>query len=103
MLNEAGVDHDVVLYLKEKPDRPTLEAIVAKLEDDPADLVRRDKFFKDTVVAKNGFDEATLEDPDVVIDLLVEHPRLLQRPVVVKGDTAIIGRPRDRVPALVTG
>lgn len=103
MLSEAGVDHDVVLYLKEKPDRPTLEAIVAKLEDDPADLVRRDKFFKDTVVAKNGFDEATLEDPDVVIDLLVEHPRLLQRPVVVKGDTAIIGRPRDRVPALVTG
>jgi arsenate reductase len=103
VLSEAGVDHDVVLYLKEKPDRPTLEAIVAKLEDDPADLVRRDKFFKDTVVAKNGFDEATLEDPDVVIDLLVEHPRLLQRPVVVKGDTAIIGRPRDRVPALVTG
>lgn len=101
MLHEAGVDHDVVLYLKEKPDRSTLEAIVAKLEDEPAELVRRDKFFKDTVVAKNGFDEETLADPDVVIELLVEHPRLLQRPVVVKGDTAIIGRPRDRVPALV--
>ena len=101
MLNDAGVDHDVVLYLKEKPDRATLEGIVAKLEDDPADLVRRDKFFKDTVVGKNGFDESTLDDPNVVIDLLVEHPRLLQRPVVVKGGTAIIGRPRDRVPALV--
>lgn len=101
MLHEAGVDHDVVLYLKEKPDRSTLEAIVAKLEDEPAELVRRDKFFKDTVVAKNGFDVETLSDPDVVIELLVEHPRLLQRPVVVKGDTAIIGRPRDRVPALV--
>jgi arsenate reductase len=101
VLQSAGVDHDIVLYLKEKPDRPTLEAIIAKLEDDPADLVRRDKFFKDTVVAKNGFDEATLSDTDVVIDLLVEHPRLLQRPVLVKGDTAIIGRPRDRVPALV--
>ena len=103
MLQSAGVDHDIVLYLKEKPDRPTLEALLTKLEDDPADLVRRDKFFKDTVVAKNGFDEATLSDPEVVIDLLVEHPRLLQRPVVVKGDTAIIGRPRDRVPALVGG
>lgn len=103
MLQDAGVDHDVVLYLKEKPDRSTLEAIVAKLEDEPAELVRRDKFFKDTVVAKNGFDEETLADPDVVIELLVEHPRLLQRPVVVRGDTAIIGRPRDRVPALVEG
>lgn len=101
MLQESGVDHDVVLYLKEKPDRATLEGIVNKLEDDPADLVRRDKFFKDTVVAKNGFDESTLDDPDVVIDLLVEHPRLLQRPVVVKGRKAIIGRPRDRVPALI--
>lgn len=101
MLNDAGVDHDVVLYLKEKPDRSTLEGIVAKLEDDPADLVRRDKFFKDKVVGENGFDESTLDDPEVVIDLLVEHPRLLQRPVVVKSGTAIIGRPRDRVPALV--
>ena len=101
MLQSSGVDHDVVLYLKEKPDRKTLEGIVKKLEDDPSDLVRRDKFFKDTVVAKNGFDPETLSDPDVVIDLLVEHPRLLQRPVVVKGRKAIIGRPRDRVPALI--
>lgn len=103
VLREAEVDHDIVLYLKEKPDRPTLEALIAKLEDDPADLVRRDKFFKDKVVGENGFDEATLADADVVIDLLVEHPRLLQRPVVIKGDTAVIGRPRERVPALIGG
>lgn len=103
MLQQAEVDHDIVLYMKEKPDRPTLEALVKKLEDEPADLVRRDKFFKDTVVAKNGFDEETLSDPEVVIDLLVEHPRLLQRPVVVKGRKAIIGRPRDRVPTLIGG
>lgn len=101
MLQEAGVDHEVVLYMKQHPDRPTLEAIVEKLEDDPAELVRNDKFFKDTVVAKNGFDPATLSDPNVVIDLLVEHPRLLQRPVVVKGGKAIIGRPRGRVPELI--
>ncbi|MEL7155043.1 MAG: ArsC/Spx/MgsR family protein [Actinomycetota bacterium] len=101
VLQNAEVDHDVVLYMKEKPGRDVISALVAKLEDDPSDLVRRDKFFKDTVVAKNGFDEATLADPEVVIDLLVEHPRLLQRPVVVKGKTAIIGRPRDRVPALI--
>lgn len=103
MLQNAEVEHDVVLYMKEKPGRDVIAPLVAKLEDDPSDLVRRDKFFKDTVVAKNGFDEATLSDPEVVIDLLVEHPRLLQRPVVVKGDKAIIGRPRDRVPALIEG
>ena len=90
----------MVLYLKEKLDRTALEALLEKLEDDPADLVRRDKFFSDTIVAENGFDESSLGDAEVVIDLLVEHPRLLQRPIVVKGSKAVIGRPRDRVPAL---
>lgn len=100
MLQQAGVEYDTVLYMKEKPDRDALSDLVSKLEDDPADLVRRDKFFKDTVVAKDGFDESTLSDPEVVIDLLAKHSRLIQRPVVIKGDVAIIGRPRDRVPAL---
>ena len=100
MLQRAGVDHDVVLYLKQPPSRETLEHLVEILEDDPADLVRRDKFFKDSVLG-GGFDESTLSDPAVVVDLLVEHPRLLQRPVVVKGDRAVIGRPKDRVPALI--
>lgn len=100
MLQNAGVDHDVVLYMKEKPGRDVIAPLVAKLEDDPGDLVRRDKFFKDKILGEGGFDESTLSDPEVVIDLLVTHPRLLQRPVVMKGDTAIIGRPRDRVPAL---
>jgi arsenate reductase len=101
VLQQAGVDHDVVLYLKAKPDRAELEALIAKLEDEPADLVRRDKFFTDTIVAKQGFDPATLTDPAVVVELLAANPRLLQRPVVVKGDRAVIGRPRDRVPALL--
>lgn len=100
-LTEAGVEHDVVLYLKNNPTRETLEAIVAKLEDDPADLVRRDAYFKQTVVGEHGFDPETLSDPAVVIDLLLAHPRLLQRPVLVTSDVAIIGRPRERVPALI--
>ncbi len=103
MLQNAGVEHDVVLYMKTKPGRDEIAALVSKLEDEPGDLVRRDKFFKDKVVAEGGFDETTLADPEVVIDLLAQHPRLLQRPVVVKGDTAVIGRPRDRVPALIEG
>lgn len=101
MLQSAGVDHDVVLYLKNPPDREALEALIAKLEDPPADLVRRDAFFTATVVGKEGFDPETLSDPAVVVELLVAHPRLMQRPVVVKGDKAVIGRPRERVPALI--
>lgn len=86
--------------MKDKPDRPTLQRIVAKLEDDPADLVRRDKFFTDTIVGRDGFDPATLSDPEVVIGLLATHAKLLQRPVIETAEVAIIGRPRNRVPAL---
>ncbi len=97
---EAGVDIDIVKYMlvAERPDRATLESIVAKLEDPVEDLVRKDAQF-----AKLGLDaDALVGDADAVVDVLVEHPQLLQRPVLVKGDRAIIGRPKDRVPAFLT-
>jgi arsenate reductase len=45
--------------------------------------------------------DADVQTEDQVVAVLVEHPRLLQRPVIVKGDRAIIGRPKDRVPAFL--
>jgi arsenate reductase len=88
----AGVEVDVVQYLKTPPDRAELQAIIAKLEDPVGDLVRKDGYF-----AQLGLDAADYTTPAAVIDLLLEHPRLMQRPVLVKGDRAIIGRPKDRV------
>lgn len=95
---EAGTDVEVVQYLKTPLDRAQLLDLLAKLEDPPADLVRKDGFFKD-----QGLDAADYTTPDAVADLLVEHPRLMQRPVLVRGDRAIIGRPKDRVPAFLAG
>ena len=85
----------VVNYHKkaERPDRATLENLVAALEDAPEDLVRKDSRFKKL--------ELTAEDyvgkPKAVVDLLVGQPSLLQRPVLLRGKKAIIGRPRERV------
>lgn len=96
---DAGVDFDIVKYLlkAERPDRATLESIVAKLEDPVEDLVRKDAQFD-----KLGLDaDALVGDAAGVVDVLVAHPQLLQRPVLVKGDRAIIGRPKDRVPAFL--
>ena len=90
---DLGVDHDVVLYMKEPPDRETLEAIVAGLEGPVEDLVRKDSQFK-----KLGLDpDDYVGNSDAVIDLLSERKALLQRPIVVKGKRAIIGRPKDRI------
>lgn len=92
----SGTDAEVVQYLKEPLDRAQLLDLMAKLEDPPADLVRKDGFFKDL-----GLHADDYTTPDEVADLLVEHPRLMQRPVLVRGDRAIIGRPKDRVPAFL--
>jgi arsenate reductase len=97
-LTDLGVEHDVVQYLKQPLDRATLEHLLEILEDPPADLVRKDPYF-----AELGLDADDYTTPDAVIELLLAHPRLMQRPVLVRGDRAIIGRPKDRVAEFVDG
>lgn len=94
---ELGVAYDVILYLKQRPDRETLEAIADRLEDPVADLVRKDSLFR-----KLGLDPADYAEREPVIELLVQRPALLQRPVVVRGDRAIVGRPKERIRELLT-
>jgi arsenate reductase len=95
--NELGVEVDVVLYIKTPPDADTLRTIIAQLEDPVTDLVRRDSLWK-----KLGLTEADAQTADQVVDLLVAHKQLLQRPVVVTSTAAIIGRPKDRVRELLS-
>jgi arsenate reductase len=95
VVDELGVDADVVRYLDTPPDAATLRAILAKLEDPPADLVRRDGWQELGITAD---DVATT---DGVVDVLVAHPHLMQRPLLVTADTAVIGRPTERVRALL--
>ena len=88
----AGSDAEVVQYLKRPLDRQELLDLMSKLEDPASDLVRKDGFF-----AEQGLSADDYVTPEAVADLLVTHPRLMQRPVLVRGDRAIIGRPKDRV------
>lgn len=86
---------EVVNYHKkaERPDRATLQKLVEAIEDPVEDLVRKDSRFKKLELNPDDY----VGDPDAVVDLLVEQPLLLQRPVIVRGKKAIIGRPRERV------
>jgi len=86
---DAGADFDVVLYMSDRPDRDTLRGIVERLEDPVEDLVRKDSQF--SKLGLNPDDYAG--NPDAVVDVLLQYPRLMQRPVLVRGDRAIIGRP----------
>jgi arsenate reductase (glutaredoxin) len=92
ILSERGVSTDVVEYLKAPPDRAALERIVDAVPDPPAELVRKDKRFEEL-----GLDPAGYTDRESVIALLLEHPELMQRPVVFRGEQAVIARPSDKV------
>jgi arsenate reductase len=92
ILRERSIGHDVIEYLKTPPDRATLGRILDLLSDPPAALVRKDKRFKEL-----GLDERDFVTREQVIALLLKHPELMERPVVIRGGQAVIARPSERV------
>lgn len=72
--------------------RADFEKILDLLPNAPADLVRKDKNF-----TALGLDEADYHTRDQVIDVLLAHPILMQRPVIIRGDRAVIARPAEKV------
>ena len=92
ILGDKGVETDVVEYLKAPPDRATLERILDAIPDPPAALVRKDKRFDEL-----GLNADDYTDRESVITLLSEHPELMQRPVVFRGERAVIARPSEKV------
>lgn len=95
---ELGVDAEIVIYRKDPPDEATLRQIIAKLEDPPTDLVRRDSLFK-----KLELTDADVETVDQIVQVILDHKMIMQRPVLVTADRAIIGRPKERVTQLLGG
>ena len=91
-MRERGVEFDVIEYLKNPLDRATFEKIFDMLPNPPADLVRKDKNF-DTL----GLDANQYTTKETVIDLLLQHPVLMQRPIIIRGQKAVLARPSEKV------
>jgi len=96
LLEERGVPVEVVEYLKAPLDRATFERFLDLLPDPPAELVRKDKRF-----AELGLDPAGYATREQVVALLLRHPELMQRPVVVRGERAVLARPSEKVLSLL--
>jgi arsenate reductase (glutaredoxin) len=92
ILADKGVEHDVVEYLKAPPDRAALERILDAVSDAPSELVRKDGRFEEL-----GLTASDYTTREAVIELLLEHPELMQRPVIFRGDRAVIARPSEKV------
>lgn len=83
-------------YLKAPLSRDHLERFLEMLPGEPAELIREDNYFKQL-----GLNIGDYQSADEVIELLLEHPKLMQRPVVVRGDRAVIARPSELVEELL--
>jgi arsenate reductase len=92
LLQDCGIEPKVVEYLTDTPDADTLDGLLKKLKLEPRDLMRR---------KEAPYQELDLDDPGLsrqaLIAAMVEHPILIERPIVVKGAKAALGRPPEKV------
>ena len=96
LLRARDVEFDIIEYLKKPPTRETLEKIIDMLDGPVADLVRKDKRFKELGLSADDYVEKK-----AVVALLLKHPELMQRPIVIRGQRAIIARPPEKLAALL--
>jgi arsenate reductase len=93
ILQQRGVDANVVRYLDTPPDRTTLERILDAIDEEPGALVRTD----DPRFKATGLTKADAQTREQVVDVLLVHPEVMQRPVVFVGNKAVIARPSEKV------
>lgn len=95
LLTESGVEPGIVRYLDVAPDRAQLEDVLRKIgTDDPLAIARRtEPLFRELGLAT--------ADRDTILDALAEHPALIERPIVIVGDRAVVARPPERVRELL--
>ena len=92
LLRENNIDPEIIEYLKVPPSASELAEILDKLGMEPRQLMRR---------KEEPYKSLALDDPDksreALIQAMVDHPILIERPIVVQGDRAALGRPPESV------
>ena len=92
LLRQRGVEPSIVEYLKDPPTAAVLDDLLRRLGLEPRDLMRR----KEPEYAELGLDDPGLSRA-ALIEAMVTHPRLIERPIVVKDGRAALGRPPESV------
>jgi arsenate reductase len=96
ILSEHNIEAEVVEYLKTPPDAKTLKDLLKKLGLKPRDILRD---------GEDEYASLKLADPkwsdDDLLAAIVKHPILLQRPIIVRGNCAVVGRPPGKVKQLL--
>ena len=96
LLRESGVDYDKINYYLEPLTAKQLSDLLRKMGMKPRELLRT----SESIYRELGLAQKELSD-DEVISLMVKHPDLIQRPIIERGERAVLGRPTENVNALL--
>lgn len=92
ILIENGVDFEKVNYYIEPFSRSQLQSLLRKMKMKPSELLRKnEQAFKDLKIKEKNFSE------DQILDLMIKHPDLVQRPIVEMGNKVILARPPEKI------
>ena len=95
LIKEKGINPEVIEYLKDVPTADELKTLLMKLNLKATDILRKgENIFKEQFRDKNFTEEEWIQ-------IMIENPKLIERPIVVEKNRAIIGRPPDRVLSLL--
>ena len=92
LLKQNGITPTIIEYLKTPPTAETIKEILVQLGLAPRELMRK----KEAVYAECGLDDPSLSDGDL-IDFMIQHPILIERPIVLANGKAALGRPPEQV------
>lgn len=94
-LSEKGINVEVIEYLKTPLNKADLEMLLMKLNMEPQDLVRKtEEIYKKQLKGKQFSKEEWIQ-------ILIEHPKLIERPIVVKNNKAVVARPLENIESLL--
>lgn len=95
LLQENGIEPTIIEYLKDIPSESDIKQVLQHLNMSPADIIR-----KSEAIFKENFKGKNLTD-DEWIKAMVEYPKLIERPIVIKNKKAVLGRPPENVLGLI--
>ena len=96
LIEDAGIEPEIIEYLKTPPTAEELDAILKKLKMEPQQMMRKgEAIYKELKLAERELTR------DEAIAVMLEHPKLIERPIVVQGRKAVLGRPPENVKELL--
>ncbi|MCK9472528.1 arsenate reductase (glutaredoxin) [Sulfurimonas sp.] len=91
IVTHSGCKAEVIKYLENSPDENQIRTVLKMLGIKPRELMRtKEDLYKELNLKDENSDDA-------LIEAMFKHPKLIERPIIIKGDRAIIGRPTDRI------